>query len=113
MVAAVIGAEPREIVFTSGGSEADNQAILSAAELGKKKGKKHIVSTAFEHHAVLHALEKLEREGFEVTYLDVHEDGSEEADKYGCSRGSGRIAGLQDALFCTGGRSDSVRTTRL
>lgn len=74
-VAAMIGAEPREIIFTSGGSEADNQAILSAAELGKKKGKKHIVSTAFEHHAVLHTLEKLEKEGFEVTYLDVHEDG--------------------------------------
>jgi cysteine desulfurase len=70
-IARCIGAEPREIYFTSGGSEADNQAILSAAKLGAKKGKKHIVSTAFEHHAVLHVLEKLEKEGFEVTYLDV------------------------------------------
>ena len=74
-VAAVIGAEPREIIFTSGGSEADNQAILSAAELGRKSGKKHIVSTAFEHHAVLHTLEKLKKEGFEITLLDVHENG--------------------------------------
>ena len=70
-IAKCIGAEPREIYFTSGGSEADNQAILSAAKLGAKKGKKHIISTAFEHHAVLHVLEKLEKEGFEVTYLDV------------------------------------------
>ena len=70
-VAACIGCEPREIYFTSGGSEADNQAILSAARNGARKGKKHIISTAFEHHAVLHVLQKLEREGFEVTYLDV------------------------------------------
>ena len=74
-VAAVINAEPREITFTSGGSEADNQAIRSAAVLGKRKGKTHIISTAFEHHAVLHTLKKLESEGFEVTLLDVHEDG--------------------------------------
>ena len=74
-VAAVINAEPREITFTSGGSEADNQAIRSAAELGKLKGKKHIISSAFEHHAVLHTLSKLEREGFTVTLLPVHEDG--------------------------------------
>ncbi|MBQ6678713.1 MAG: cysteine desulfurase NifS [Lachnospiraceae bacterium] len=74
-VAACLGANPSEIIFTSGGSEADNQAIYSAAYTGAKKGKKHIVSTAFEHHAVLHSLKKLEREGFEVTYLDVHEDG--------------------------------------
>lgn len=74
-VAAVINAEPREITFTSGGSEADNQAILSAAELGKKNGKKHIISSAFEHHAVLHTLKKLEKEGFVVTLLDVHENG--------------------------------------
>ncbi|MBO7364208.1 MAG: cysteine desulfurase [Lachnospiraceae bacterium] len=74
-VASVIGASPREIYFTSGGSEADNQAILSAAAAGRKKGKMHIVSTAFEHHAVLHTLEKLGREGFEITLLDVHEDG--------------------------------------
>ena len=70
-VAACIGCEPREIYFTSGGSEADNQAILSAARNGARKGKKHIISTAFEHHAVLHVLQKLEREGYEVTYLDV------------------------------------------
>ena len=67
--------EPREILFTSGGSEADNQAIVSAARIGEKKGKKHIISTAFEHHAVLHTLAKLEKEGFEVTLLDVHENG--------------------------------------
>ena len=74
-VAAVIGAQPRDIIFTSGGSEADNQAILSAAALGRQKGKMHVVSSAFEHHAVLHTLKKLEKEGFEVTLLDVHEDG--------------------------------------
>ena len=74
-VAAVINAEPREILFTSGGSEADNQAIRSAAEAGRQKGKTHIISTAFEHHAVLHTLKKLEKEGFQVTLLDVHEDG--------------------------------------
>ena len=74
-VAAVIAAQPREITFTSGGSEADNQAIRSAAELGKRAGKRHIVSTAFEHHAVLHTLNRLEKEGFEVTLLPVHEDG--------------------------------------
>ena len=71
-VAQCLGCEPREIIFTSGGSEADNQAIISAARFGAKKGKKHIISTAFEHHAVLHTLAKLEKEGFEVTYLDVH-----------------------------------------
>ncbi len=74
-VASVINAEPREITFTSGGSEADNQAILTAAELGRKKGRKHIISTAFEHHAVLHTLKKLEQNGFTVTLLDVHENG--------------------------------------
>ena len=74
-IAGVIHAEPREIVFTSGGSEADNQVIRSAALDGKRKGKNHIISTAFEHHAVLHTLKKLEAEGFEVTLLDVHEDG--------------------------------------
>ena len=74
-VAAVIGADPREIIFTSGGSEADNQAIISAAALGRKNGKLHIISTAFEHHAVLHTLNKLEKEGYEITLLDVHEDG--------------------------------------
>ena len=70
-VAQCLGCEPREIIFTSGGSEADNQAIISAARFGARKGKKHIISTAFEHHAVLHTLQKLEKEGFEVTYLDV------------------------------------------
>ena len=74
-VAACINAEPREIYFTSGGSEADNQAIISAAKVGARLGKKHIVSTAFEHHAVLHTLKRLEKEGWEVTLLDVHEDG--------------------------------------
>ena len=74
-IAKILGCEPREITFTSGGSEADNQAIISAARFGERKGKKHIVSTAFEHHAVLHTLEKLEKEGFEVTLLDVHENG--------------------------------------
>ena len=70
-VAKCLGAQAREILFTSGGSEADNQAIISAARFGARKGKKHIISTAFEHHAVLHTLNKLEKEGFEVTYLDV------------------------------------------
>ncbi|MBO5324561.1 MAG: cysteine desulfurase NifS [Oscillospiraceae bacterium] len=74
-IAACIGASPKEITFTSGGSESDNQAILSAARLGERRGKKHIISTAFEHHAVLHTLAKLEKEGFEITLLDVHENG--------------------------------------
>ena len=70
-VAECLGCQPREIYFTSGGSEADNQAIISAARFGARKGKKHIITTAFEHHAVLHTVEKLEKEGFEITYLDV------------------------------------------
>ena len=74
-VARVLNCEPREVYFTSGGSEADNQAIISAAKWGEKKGKKHIISTTFEHHAVLHTLKKLEKEGFEVTLLDVHSNG--------------------------------------
>ena len=74
-VAALLNAEPKEIYFTSGGSEADNQAILSAAHLGARKGKRHIISTAFEHHAVLHTLDKLQRQGFEIELLDVHENG--------------------------------------
>lgn len=74
-IAALLGCEPREITFTSGGSEADNQAIVSAARNGARRGKKHIVSTTFEHHAVLHTLKKLEKEGFDVTYLDVHATG--------------------------------------
>lgn len=74
-MAACLGCQAREITFTSGGSEADNQALLSAAAIGARKGKKHLVSTAFEHYAVLHTLKKLERQGFAVTLLDVHEDG--------------------------------------
>ncbi len=74
-VAACLGCDAREITFTSGGSEADNQAIISAARLGRRKGKKHIISTAFEHHAVLHTLNRLEKDGFEITLLDVHENG--------------------------------------
>ena len=74
-VARCLHCRPEEIVFTSGGSEADNQAILSAARWGKRQGKTHIISTAFEHHAVLHTLQKLEKEGFTVTLLDVHADG--------------------------------------
>lgn len=74
-IAKILGCEAREITFTSGGSEADNQAIISAARLGEKKGKKHIISTSFEHHAVLHTLDKLRKEGFDITLLDVHENG--------------------------------------
>ncbi|MDD6825476.1 MAG: aminotransferase class V-fold PLP-dependent enzyme, partial [Oscillospiraceae bacterium] len=74
-IARLLGCEAREITFTSGGSEADNQAIISAARIGGKKGKKHIISTTFEHHAVLHTLNRLEKEGFEITLLDVHENG--------------------------------------
>jgi cysteine desulfurase len=75
-VAECLGASsPREIYFTSGGSEADNQALWSAARMGARKGKKHLISTKFEHHAILHTLKRLELEGFEVTLLDVHEDG--------------------------------------
>ncbi|MBQ8280210.1 MAG: cysteine desulfurase NifS [Roseburia sp.] len=74
-IATLLNCEAREITFTSGGSEADNQAILSAAYLGARKGKKHIISTAFEHHAVLHTLDKLEKQGFEITLLDVPENG--------------------------------------
>ena len=75
LIAKLLGCEAREITFTSGGSEADNQAIVSAARIGEKSGKKHIISTAFEHHAVLHTLNRLENEGFEITLLDVHENG--------------------------------------
>ncbi len=74
-IASLLGCLPAEIIFTSGGSEADNQALRSAAALGAKKGKKHLVSTAFEHHAVLHTLKKLESEGYEVTLVPVGEDG--------------------------------------
>ena len=74
-IAALLGADPKEIYFTSGGSEADNQAIVSAARNGAKKGKKHIVSTKFEHHAVLHTLDRLAKDGFEITLVGVHENG--------------------------------------
>lgn len=74
-IAKCLGCTAREITFTSGGSEADNQAIFSAAALGAKKGKRHIISTAFEHHAVLHTLDKLRAQGFEITLLDVHKNG--------------------------------------
>ena len=74
-IAKLLGADAGEIYFTSGGSEADNQAIVSAAQYGAKKGKKHIISTAFEHHAVLHTLENLAKQGFEITLLDVGEKG--------------------------------------
>ena len=74
-VAASLGAQAKEIIFTSGGSEADNQALISAARLGARRGKKHIISSKFEHHAILHTLAKLEKEGFEVTLLDVYSDG--------------------------------------
>ena len=74
-IAALLGADPKEIYFTSGGSEADNQAIVSAARNGAKRGKKHNVTTQFEHHAVLHTLDRLAQDGFEVTLVDVHENG--------------------------------------
>ncbi len=74
-IAELLGCSAKEITFTSGGSEADNQAIMTAAKLGERKGKKHIISTAFEHHAVLHTLEALEKQGFEITLLDVGEYG--------------------------------------
>lgn len=74
-VAKCINADAKEIIFTSGGSESDNQAIISASIIGERKGKKHIISSKFEHHAVLHTLQKLEKQGFEVTYLDVYENG--------------------------------------
>ena len=75
-VADCLGCQPREITFTSGGSEADNQALVSAARIGERKGKKHIISTAFEHHAILHTLKKLEKEGFDVQLLDVGPTGT-------------------------------------
>ena len=75
-IAKNLGCTPNEIFFTSGGSEADNQALISAAAIGAKKGRKHIISTAFEHHAILHTLKKLEKQGFEVELLDVHDYGN-------------------------------------
>ena len=82
-VAACLGCTPREITFTSGGSEADNQALISAARIGERKGKKHIISTAFEHHAILHTLKKLEKEGFEVELLPVGPTGTVTAQQAG------------------------------
>ena len=79
--AAALNCEPDEIYFTSGGSEADNQAIVSAARIGEKKGKKHIISTGFEHHAVLHTLNRLEKEGFKIELLDVHKNGRVSAEQ--------------------------------
>ena len=73
-IAGLIGATSREIFFTSGGSEADNQAIITGARIGEKKGKKHIISTKFEHHAVLHTLNKRVKEGFEISLVDVNEN---------------------------------------
>lgn len=78
-IAGLIGALSKEVYFTAGGTESDNQAIISAAYIGAKKGKKHIIASAFEHHAVLHTLDKLKDEGFEITLLDVHENGVVEA----------------------------------
>ena len=80
--AEVLGCEPNEITFTSGGSEADNQALVSAAAIGARKGKKHIISTAFEHHAILHTLKKLEKEGFEVVYVQPEADGNIPKEKF-------------------------------
>lgn len=74
-IAAILGAEPKELIFISGGSESDNQAIISAALQGAKKGKKHIISSKIEHHAVLHVLDKLEKEGYDITLLDVSPEG--------------------------------------
>ena len=75
IMAKCLGGQPKEIIFTSGGSEADNQALRTMAKIGLRKGKKHLISTAFEHHAVLHTLKALEKEGFEITLLDVHKNG--------------------------------------
>ncbi|MBQ2919613.1 MAG: cysteine desulfurase NifS [Oscillospiraceae bacterium] len=80
-IAGHLGCQPREIYFTSGGTESDNMAIRTAAALGARKGKRHIISTAFEHHAVLHTLKKLEKEGFEVTLLSVKDDHNITADQ--------------------------------
>ncbi len=74
-VANILGCSPKEIIFTSGGSEANNQALLSAAEIGKKKNKKHIISSTIEHHSILHTLEKLKKQGFEITLLNAHKNG--------------------------------------
>ncbi len=80
-IAKYLNCEPKEIIFTSGGSEADNQAILSAAAIGKRNGKNHIISTAFEHHAVLHTLDELKRKGYEIELLDVGKDGNVTAEQ--------------------------------
>ena len=81
-IARCLGCTPKEIYFTSGGTESDNQAIISAAMLGEKQNKKHIISTAFEHHAVLHTLRRLKEQGFEIQLLDVGAEGNITADEY-------------------------------
>ena len=106
-VASCIGAQPREITFTSGGSEADNQAILSAARLGERKGKKHIISTTFEHHAVLHTLKRLEKQGFEVTLLDVHADGLVTAQQVADAIREAHDAGIRTVMI-TGDHIDTA-----
>ena len=100
-IAKCLNASPREIYFTSGGSEADNQAILSAARLGERKGKKHIISTAFEHHAVLHTLQKLEKEGFTVELLPVGPIGTVTAQqvKRAIREDTKRVSALRDRLI--------------
>ncbi len=106
-IAKIINAEPREIIFTSGGSEADNQAIISAANIGKKKGKTHIISTAFEHHAVLHTLKKLEKQGFEITLLPVHENGRHYSANCGNRRGLQSKGSYFPHRRCSGGRTSA------
>ena len=106
-MAACFGAQPREIYFTSGGSEADNQAITSAAYLGARKGKKHIISTTFEHHAVLHTLKRLEKQGFEVTLLDVHADGLVTAQQVADAIREAHDAGIRTVMI-TGDHIDTA-----
>lgn len=93
-IAGHIGCTAPEIYFTSGGSEADNQAILSAAAIGSRKGKKHIISSAIEHHAVLHTLNKLRKQGFEITLLSAHEDGLVRPDELEAAIRPGYGAGI-------------------
>ena len=99
-IADILGGAPDEIYFTSGGSESDNQAIISAALLGEQRGKKHIISTAIEHHAVLHTLKKLERSGFEITLLDVHSDGIVRPDELKKKESDPPGHGISDRYVC-------------
>ena len=103
-VAKSLGCEPREIYFTSGGSEADNQAVISAAHIGARKGKKHIISTAFEHHAVLHTLQKLEKEGYEVTYLDVSNGHTITAQQVSDAGSAHSMSAMQRLVACLMGK---------